>query len=135
MINVKEYIETVRKLNKNLEKLQGNIIKENNKEIKERTEELNKMKVISKSIEYKVIEVKEDKQFYIEIGKLLDAKDYTLKEIEGRWGKHQAVFLNIDGREIETKENHYILVNQEKSTLKYITKEEYEEEFVELKED
>jgi len=93
------------------------------------------MKVISKSIEYKVIEVKEDRQFYIEIGNLLDEKSYTLKETETRWGRCETVFLNIDGREIEVKEKHYILVNQEKSTLKYITKEEYEEEFVELKED
>ncbi len=93
------------------------------------------MKVISKSIEYKVIEVVESAQFYVEIGKLLDEKDYTLKETEERWGRCITVFLNIDDREIKVKENHYILVNQEKSTLKYITKEEYEEEFVELKED
>lgn len=93
------------------------------------------MKVISKSIEYKVIEVKDDRQFFIEIGKLLDEKSYTLKETETRWGKCQAVFLSINGQEIEAKENHYILVNQETSKIKYITKEEYEEEFVELKED
>ena len=93
------------------------------------------MKVISKSIQYKAIEVRDDRQFYMEIGQLLDEKDYTLKETEQRWGKCQTIFLNIDGREIKTKENHYILVNQEKSTIKYITKEEYKEEFVELKED
>ena len=93
------------------------------------------MKVISKSIEYKAIEVRDDRQFYIEIGQLLDEKDYILKETETRWGRCVTVFLNIDNREIKVERNHYILVNQEKSTIKYITKEEYEEEFVALKED
>lgn len=90
------------------------------------------MKCISKSIEYYVLEVKENKDFYIKLGKYLDEKFYEIKTVDEKWGKFEELFLKKDEQKIHAKEKHYILINSNTGNFKYISKDEYETEYVEI---
>lgn len=91
------------------------------------------MKCMSKTIEYNVIEVTGDRNYYITIGKYLDEKFYELRKVKSeRYYDAEEVILKKDGQEIIVENNHYILINSETGEFKYITKKEYETEYVEI---
>ena len=89
------------------------------------------MKVMSKSKEYIVIPATYKTEFYIEIGKYLDDDQYKLEPYCG----YKGVVLKINNAEIKVRQGDFILVDTEKKRIMSINQNEFESDYVELKED
>lgn len=94
------------------------------------------MKCISKNIEYKVIKVEDTREFYLEVGKVLNSSNYKIKEIKEQHCYPEIKFiLVINNIKIETKEGDYILINlQDNEDIEYVRKEVFNKKYIELKE-
>lgn len=92
------------------------------------------MKVMNKTKEYIAIEVRPDsRRFYIDIGKYLRKEDYKIDSKENERYNHEP--LTIKEQSIYNIVGSYILVDTETKNCRIISKEEFEQDYVQLQED
>lgn len=89
------------------------------------------MKVISKTKEFNAFEIDNSREFYINVGKYLNDDEY---EIEDR-GYCSKFYLVDDNGKHEVTKGDYILIEASRKQLMYITKENFKESYVEIKEE
>lgn len=89
------------------------------------------MKVISKTKEFNAIEINDSREFYINVGKYLNDDQYVIED-EGYCSKF---YLVDDNGKHEVRSGDYILIEAFGTQVMYITKENFKENYVEIKEE
>lgn len=90
------------------------------------------MKVISKMKKFDAIKVDDSREFYFEIGKYLRDEEYAL--VNGN-GYHPSLKLVCGDNEINLKESDYILISEDGKNVSCISKDDFQNDFIEIKED
>ena len=90
------------------------------------------MKVINKTKEFNAIEIDDSREFYINVGKYLSDDEY---EIEDKGYCSNFKLINNDGSKTTVKQGGYILIDTDMKTLIYISRENFKENYVEIKEE
>lgn len=89
------------------------------------------MKVMNKTKEYIAIKVNtHSTKFFVEVGKYLKEEDYTFDKSNGYYRENP---LSIKGVNVYEMDGDYILVDLKTKNSKIIPKEEFEQDYVELK--
>ena len=89
------------------------------------------MKVMNKTKEYIAIKVNTHSiKFFVGVGKYLKEEDYTFDKSNGYYRENP---LSIKGVNVYEMDNDYILVDLKTKNSKIISKEEFEQDYVELK--
>ena len=90
---------------------------------------------MSRSKEFIAIKIEESIEFYIKIGKYLDQKYYEIKQTDSRIGRYNALYLKVNNQEIKVEYGFYILIDLTNNDVKYVHKDIYKNDYVELKEE
>lgn len=89
------------------------------------------MKVMNKTKEYIAIKVNiHSTKFFVEVGKYLKEEDYTFDKSNGYYRENP---LLIKGVNVYEMDGDYILVDLKTKNSKIIPKEEFKQDYVELK--
>lgn len=89
------------------------------------------MKVISKTREFKAIEIDDSREFYVNVGKYLNDDKYKIED-EGYCSK----FYFVEGdNKISVKQGDYLLISEDGNTVVYTDRETFKENYVEIKEE